>query len=170
MKPGIRRASVLVGAGLLLMLAWLLLGGVGAAVAAPAAPAAATGTPTTAPTVLPTPTSIVVPQDTVAPAGPQMTSFVLAATLTCGATVVALIIAAVSLMLLMRGGYGPFLRTLVYGPQGRGAGSATSAEDDYFPSRGAFGADDGASGTRRAGRSGRSGRRAPGRSRRRDRD
>lgn len=151
MKLGIRDASILAAAGLLLVLAWLLAGGSGAALAAAPA-AAATGTPTASPTILPTPTSIVLPKDSISPAGPQMIGFVIAATLTCGATVVAVIVAAFSLMALLRGGYGPFLRTLVYGPQARGGGTGPSANDEFLP--------------RRAEGRGRSGRRPPTRSRR----
>lgn len=158
MKRGIRGAFVLIGAGLLLIVAWLLVGGAASALAAPAASAladpavAATGTPAATPTILPTPTAVVFPKDTIAPIGPSMVGFVISATLTCGATVIAVIIAAFSLTALLRGGYGPFLRTLVYGPKTTNTQKGASAESEFaLP-----GAD----------RARRSGRRAPSRSRR----
>ncbi len=132
---GVRGLSMLLGAGLLLAVAWLLAGGAVAALAAPAAATAATtATPGVTPTIFPTPTAIVFPKDTIAPAGPSMVGFVISATLTCFATVIAVIVAAVSLTLLLRGGYGPFLRTLVYGPKALNTqGSAHAKNDGFLP-------------------------------------
>lgn len=126
MRRSLGGARALIGVGLLLALAWLLAGGAPLALASPAVvadstPAAGTpeiGTPATTPTILPAPTVVTLPADSVAPLGPPVGPFVQSATLTCGAALVALVITIVSLMMLLRGGYGPFLRALVRGSRG----------------------------------------------------
>jgi hypothetical protein len=119
-------ARLLVGVGLLLALAWLLAPGARVALAAPALTAAVTpviGTPATTPTILPAPTTVALPADSIAPAGPPVAAFAESATLTCGAALVALVITVVSLLLLLRSGYGPFLRVLL-----RGSTTVTAAD------------------------------------------
>ena len=126
MRRSLCGVRALIRVGLLLALAWLLSGGAPLAqaspvVAADSTPVAGTpeiGTPATTPTILPAPTAVTLPADSVTPMGPPVGPFVQSATLTCGAALVALVIAVVSLMMLLRGGYGPFLRALVRGSSG----------------------------------------------------
>lgn len=121
MRRRLGGARVLVGVGMLLALAWLLASGARVAVAAPALAATATpaiGTPATTPTILPAPTAVALPADSIAPVGPPVAAFAQSATLTCGFALVALVITVVSLMLLLRSGYGPFLRVLLRGSGG----------------------------------------------------
>lgn len=118
MRRRLGGARVLVGVGMLLALAWLLAPGARVALAAPTLAASATpavGTPATTPTILPAPTAVTLPADSIAPAGPPFAAFVQSATLTCGFALVALVITVVSLMMLLRSGYGPFLRLLLRG-------------------------------------------------------
>ncbi|HEX8730898.1 MAG TPA: hypothetical protein VF725_02455 [Ktedonobacterales bacterium] len=135
MRRSLRGARARLAVALLLALAWLLAGGA-VALAAPAlasdpTPVAGTpeiGTPATTPTILPAPTDVTLPADNVAPAGPPIGPFVQSATLTCGAALVALVVTVVSMMLLLRRGYGPFLRALVRGSSGDDeAGSGRAA-------------------------------------------
>ena len=130
MRRRLRGVLVLVGVGLLLVLAWLLAPGHHVALAAPAPALAATatpaiGTPATTPTILPAPTVVALPADSIAPTGPPVAAFAQSATLTCGFALVALVITVVSLMLLLRSGYGPFLRVLLRGSGGDGSMDAS---------------------------------------------
>ena len=140
MKRSVRMTAVLAGAALLLALfafvalAWSLAGGAGLALAAPSI--AADGTPSGTPVDTPTPftaSSITAgSSNAIAPAAPSTGGIAIAVTLTCATTIIGLIIAVVTLTILLRGGYGPFLRAMIFGSKARGKGQkgSASAEQD----------------------------------------
>ena len=138
MKRSVRMTATLSGAALLLALisfvalTWFVVGGSGLALAAPAI--AADGTPSGTPVDTPTPftaSSISAgASSAIAPAAPSTGSITIAATLTCVTTIIGLIIAVVTLTILLRGGYGPFLRAMLFGAKARGKGQEGFASDE----------------------------------------
>src|SRR5487761_1914413 len=129
MKRSVRLTFTLsVGAlvvGWLVTLVWLAFRGAGPALAAPALPAD-TPTPFTVPTISAGSSGVVTP------AAPPTAGVTLAYTLTCVTTIIGLIITVVTLAIMLRGGYGPFLRALFFGGKRRGKKHADEAvsEDD----------------------------------------
>src|SRR5487761_2764823 len=124
MKRSVRLTFTLsVGAlvvGWLVTLVWLAISG-----AAPALPAD-TPTPFTVPTISAGSSGVVTP------AAPPTAGVTLAYTLTCVTTIIGLIITVVTLAIMLRGGYGPFLRALFFGGKRRGKKHVDEAasEDD----------------------------------------
>jgi hypothetical protein len=182
------RLTALLGSAALLLTALasliaLLVGGAAPVLAAAAAAADDTPTPLGSPTPAAVPTISAGTAGSIAPAAPTVTGATIALGLTCVTAVIGLIIAVVTLRALLRGGYGPFLRALVFGSKAGGAQEnlndgtwdashtlnyrpGPSARDDSFEPHSAY---DERSGARRSGartRGDRSRRRTPDRSRR----
>ncbi len=140
MKRSVRLTATLWGAALLLSLVALaslvgiLVGGIApafaaSAVAAVAADATATITPTGSPTPAAVPTISAGSAGSIAPAAPALTGATIATALTCVTTLIGLVIAVITLSILLRGGYGPFLRAMIFGGK-RGKGAETSGDLD----------------------------------------
>lgn len=121
------RLTTLLGCAALLLtvaaisLAALLASGGASALAAAGVAADATGTPAGSPTPAAVPTISAGSAGSIAPAAPALTGATIAVGLTCVTTVIGLIIAVVTLSALLRGGYGPFLRAMVFGSKVKGA-------------------------------------------------
>lgn len=188
MSRRVRLTVTLGSAALLLLIAFAaliaLLAGAAPALAAAGVAADDTPTPLGSPTPAAVPTISAGSAGSIAAAAPTVTGATIALGLTCVTAVIGLIIAVVTLRALLRGGYGPFLRAMVFGSKARGGASAhlddgawdashtlnyrpgPNARDDYFEPQSAY---DERSGARRAGaraRGDRSRRHAPTRSRR----
>jgi hypothetical protein len=180
------RLTALLGSATLLLIALasliaLLVGGAAPVLAAAAAAADDTPTPLGSPTPAAVPTISAGTAGSIAPAAPTVTGATIALGLTCVTAVIGLIIAVVTLRALLRGGYGPFLRALIFGSKAGGAQENLNdgtwdashtlnyrpgARDDSFEPHSAY---DERSGARRSGartRGDRSRRRTPDRSRR----
>lgn len=182
------RLTATLGSAALLLITFAaliaLLAGAAPALAAAGVAADDTPTPLGSPTPAAVPTISAGSAGSIAAAAPTVTGATIALGLTCVTAVIGLIIAVVTLRALLRGGYGPFLRAMVFGSKARGGASAhlddgawdashtlnyrpgPNAGDDYFESQSAY---DERSGARRAGaraRGDRSRRHAPTRSRR----
>jgi hypothetical protein len=138
MKRSVRLTATLWGAALLLSLLALaslvgmLVGGVApvfaaSAVAAVAADATATITPTGSPTPAAVPTISAGSAGSIAPAAPALTGATIATALTCVTTLIGLVIAIITLSILLRGGYGPFLRAMIFGAK-RGKGAEANSD------------------------------------------
>jgi hypothetical protein len=178
------RLTALLGSAALLLIALasliaLLVGGA-PVLAAAAVAADDTPTPLGSPTPAAVPTISAGTAGSIAAAAPTVTGATIALGLTCVTAVIGLIIASVTLRALLRGGYGPFLRALVFGSKAGGAREhlndgawdashtlnyrpGPGARDDSFEPHSAY---DERSGARRSGartRGDRSRRRAPAR-------
>ena len=140
MKRSVRLTATLWGAALLLSLVALaslvgiLVGGVAPVfaasyVAAVAADATTTITPVDTPTLAAVPTISAGSTGSIAPAAPALTGATIATALTCVTTLIGLVIAIITLSILLRGGYGPFLRAMIFGAK-RGKGGETGSETD----------------------------------------
>lgn len=182
------RLTATLGSAALLLIAFAalaaLLAGAAPVLAAAGVAADDTPTPLGSPTPAAVPTISAGSAGSVAAAAPTITGATIALGLTCVTAVIGLIIAVATLRALLHGGYGPFLRAMVFGSKARGGASAPlddgawdashtlnyrpgpNAHDDYFEPQSAY---DERSGAHRAGsraRGDRSRRRAPARSRR----
>jgi hypothetical protein len=138
MKRSIRLAVVLCAIVLLLALIPLTWSLIHSALPVDAAAAvAADDTPTAAATITPvgTPTPLAVPTISAgstaitAPAAPTLTGVTVATALTCVTTIIGLVIAIVTLNILLRGGYGPFLRALIFGGKRRRGKGSENGDD-----------------------------------------
>lgn len=139
MKQGVRLLVVLCAVILLLALAPLMVSIVttGATTAYAAPMVAADDTPTSTPADTPTPipasnittNSSSGSSNQIVAAAPSMTGIIIATTLTCIMGVAGLVITYMTLTRLLRGGYGPFLRAMVFGSKGGGAKDATTTDD-----------------------------------------
>lgn len=138
MKQGVRLVVVLCAVVLMLALAPLMLSiatsGTTTVYAAPmvAADDTPTGTPADTPTPLPasniTSNSTSSPSGPIAPATPSMIGIIIATTLTCITGIAGLVIAYMTLTRLLRGGYGPFLRAMVFGSKGSAANDVATTD------------------------------------------
>ncbi|HEY7849380.1 MAG TPA: hypothetical protein VIC27_04905 [Ktedonobacterales bacterium] len=139
MKRSVRLTATLWGAALLLIFTFVALAvalatGVAPVFAAAAIAAGATATSTPI-TPVGTPTPAAVPTisagtaGSIAPAAPTLTGATIATSLTCVTTIIGLLIAVITLGILLRGGYGPFLRALVFGGK-KGKGGDLNADQD----------------------------------------
>ncbi len=133
MRRGVRLIGAVGAATLplaaLASLSWLLAGHVAAAFAAPVV--TADGTPATATTPIAVPTIAAGSATSIAPAAPTLTGVTIATGLTCVTAIVGLLIAIITLRILLRGGYGPFLRALLFGTKrARGAQRDATADAD----------------------------------------
>lgn len=180
------RLTTFLGSAALLLFALasliaLLASGAAPALAAAGVAADDTPTPLGSPTPAAVPTISAGTAGSIAPAAPTVTGATIALGLTCVTAVIGLIIAAVTLSALLRGGYGPFLRAMLFGSKASAAQSnlddgawdashtlnyrpGPNARDDFFEPQSAY---DERSGGRRSGaraRGDRSRRRAPARS------
>ncbi len=139
MKQSVRLLVVLCAVVLLLALAPLMMSiatsGTTTVYAAPvvAADDTPTGTPADTPTPLPasnvSSSSTSSSSGSIAPATPSMVGIIIATVLTCIMGVAGLVITYMTLTRLLRGGYGPFLRAMVFGSKGTGASDAASTGD-----------------------------------------
>lgn len=76
---------------------------------------ATTTTATSTPTAIPQPSGAIGPSTIVAPAGPSAAGIIVATTMGCVMGIGGITLASMTLSRLLRGGYGPFLRTIVFG-------------------------------------------------------
>lgn len=139
MKQGVRLLVVLCAVIFLLALAPLMVSIVatGATTVYAAPMVAADDTPTSTPADTPTPipasnittNSPSGSSDQIVAATPSMTGIIIATTLTCIMGIAGLVITYMTLTRLLRGGYGPFLRAMVFGSKGTGASDAASTDD-----------------------------------------
>lgn len=119
-------AALLLALGAIISMSLLLASGAASALAAPAI--VADSTPADTPTPFAVPTISAGAAASVTAAAPTTTGITIAAGLTCITTIIGLVIAIITLRSLLRGGYGPFLRALVFGSKARGAGGGASAK------------------------------------------
>lgn len=130
------RLTILLGCAALTLtiaavsLVTLLTHGVAPALAATGVAADTTSTPAGSPTPAAVATISAGSAGSIAPAAPTLTSATIAVGLTCVTAVIGLIIAVVTLSALLRGGYGPFLRAMMFGSKVKGA--ARSAKSGQF--------------------------------------
>ena len=182
------RLTVTLGSAALLLIAVAaliaLLASAAPALAAAGVAADDTPTPLGSPTPAAVPTISAGSAGSIAATAPTVTGATIALGLTCVTAIIGLIIAIATLRALLHGGYGPFLRAMVFGSKARGGPPAhlddgawdashtlnyrpgPTARDDFFEPQNAY---DERSGARRAGsraHGDRSRRRAPTRSRR----
>lgn len=129
------RLTTLLGCAALLLtvaalsFATLLTGSVAPALAAAGVAADATGTPAGSPTPAAVPTISAGSAGSITPAAPTLTGATIALGLTCVTAVIGLIIAVATLSALLRGGYGPFLRAMVFGSKAAKGSAQTSLND-----------------------------------------
>jgi len=182
------RLTVTLGSAALLLIAVAaliaLLASAAPALAAAGVAADDTPTPLGSPTPAAVPTISAGSAGSIAATAPTVTGATIALGLTCVTAIIGLIIAIATLRALLHGGYGPFLRAMVFGSKARGGPPAhlddgawdashtlnyrpgPTAPDDFFEPQNVY---DERSGARRAGsraHGDRSRRRAPTRSRR----
>ncbi len=139
MKQGVRLLVVLCAVIVLLALAPLMvsIGANGATTVYAAPVVAADDTPTSTPADTPTPipASNITTNTTsgssnqIVAATPSMTGIIIATTLTCIMGIAGLVITYMTLTRLLRGGYGPFLRAMVFGSKGTGANDTASTDE-----------------------------------------
>lgn len=122
MKRSVRLTAAMWGAALLLivialasLIGALVNGSTPSVTAAALVPADATTTPIGSPTPAAVPTISAGSAGSISPAAPPLAGATIATALTCVTTVIGLILAVVTLTILLRGGYGPFLRALIFG-------------------------------------------------------
>ncbi|HZC05965.1 MAG TPA: hypothetical protein VE338_10015 [Ktedonobacterales bacterium] len=139
MKRSVRLTAAMWSAALLLILiafasliGALVSGSATIAAASAMAPADATASviPSGSPTPVAVPTISAGTSGLIAPAAPALAGATIATTLTCVTTIIGLLIAVVTLTNLLRGGYGPFLRALIFGGKRKGKNGEPDGLDE----------------------------------------